>query len=101
MEVPSPTNVHVATVEVDNCTPSHQQQMIVFLSSAGSTTSVFVAPSSVLQSGETYSLLPLRISWVGDDQLEIAYPRGTKLQSDPNFVRGVHVTYKEFAPYAP
>ena len=101
MEVPSPTKAYMATVEVDNCTPAHQLRTTVFLSSGQLKTSAFIAGSSALQNAGTFSPLPLRVTWLGETQLEIAYPRGTDVQSRPDLIEGVNVSYKEFTLYAP
>ena len=101
MEVPSPTKAYMATVEIDNCTPTHQLRTTVFLSGNQFKISAFIAGSSALQNAGTFSPMPLRITWLGDTQLEIAYPRGIELQSRPDLIEGVSVTYKEFTPYAP
>jgi hypothetical protein len=101
MEVPSPTRAYTATVEIDNCTPTHQLRTTVFLSSGQEKTSVFISGSSALHNAGTFSPLPLRITWLGDVQLEVAYPRGTDLQSRPELTDGVSASYKEFTQYAP
>ena len=100
MEVRSPTKAYAAEVKTDTCTPSHELRTVVFLSAYGTSTSVFIAPSAIQNAG-TYSPLPLHITWLNDSELEIAYPRGTQLQSRPDLIQGVKVVYKEFTPYAP
>ena len=100
MQVPSPTKAYVAELKTDTCSSSHELRTIVWLSAYGTSTSVFIAPSAVQNAG-TYSPLPLHITWLNDAELEIAYPRGTPLQSSPDLIQGVKVVYKEFTPYAP
>ena len=100
MEVTSPTRAYVAEVRTDTCSPSHELRTVVWLSAYGTSTSVFMAPSTIQDAG-TYSPLSLHITWLNDTELQIAYPRGTQLQSHPDLIQGVKVVYKEFTSYAP
>ena len=96
MEVPSPTNSYLATVENDTCTPSHELQTIVFVSDgSGTKTSVFTAPTSIRDAG-TYSPLPLKLTWLGDAQLQVAYPRGVEGNFKETSAGTVNVVYKQF-----
>ena len=97
MEVPSPTTAYLATVENNTCTPSHELQTIVFVSDGPSTkTSVFMAPSALRDAG-SYSPLPLKLTWLGDAQLQVEYPRGVEGNYQETSVGNVNVVYKQFA----
>jgi hypothetical protein len=98
MDVSSPTSAHVATVENNSCTPSHELQTVVYLSSDkgalhASSAYVFSAPSAV-RDGGTYSPMPLQLTWHGDSELQIAFPRGTQVQSRVESIDNVKVMYK-------
>jgi len=104
MEVPSPTRAYQATIENSSCSPSHEHELqtVVSVSANGgqSYESVFIAPSAMPVAG-SYSPMPLRLTWLGDTELEVAYPRGVKKQSRVESVGSVKVTYKEFATSQP
>jgi len=100
MEVPSPTKAYLATVETDNCSSSHEQRTTVFLFAGNQGASVFIAPSAIQDAG-SYSTMPLRLTWLADTELEIAYPRGVQLQSRAEPTMGVNIVYKTYTPYAP
>jgi len=100
MEVPSPTKVYLATVDTDNCSPSREQRTTVFLSAGNESVSVFIAPSAIRDAG-SYSTMPLRLTWLADAELEIAYPRGVQPQSRAEPTMGVNIVYKSHTPYAP
>jgi len=100
LEVPSPTKAYLATVDTDNCSPSHEQNTTVFLSAGNESVSVFIAPSAIKDAG-SFSTIPLRLTWLADTQLEIAYPRGVQVQSRPEPTLGVNIVYATYTPYAP
>ena len=96
MEVPSPTAAYLATVENNTCTPSHELQTTVYVSGgSGPQSSVFIAPAAIRDAG-TYSPLPLKLTWLGDAQLQVAYPRSVQAQSRVESVGYVNVVYKQF-----
>ena len=104
MEVPSPTRAYQATIKNSSCSAPHEHELqtAVFVSANGdqSSQSVFIAPSAMAEAG-SYSPMPLRVTWLGDAELEVAYPRGVKMQSRVDRVGNVKLVYKEFAASKP
>jgi len=102
MEVPSPSSAYVATVENSSCNGprAHELQTVVNLSGKGlpANTSelVFSAPSAIQNAG-TYSPLQLKLTWLGEGELEIAYPRGVQSRSRVENAGEVKVVYRELA----
>jgi len=104
MELPSPTRAYQATITNSSCSPLHEHELqtSVFVSGNGgqSSASVFMAPSAMAEAG-SYSPMPLRLTWLSDAELEVAYPRGVKMQSRVDRVGDVRLAYKEFAASKP
>lgn len=100
MEVPSPTSAYAATVENNSCMQSGELQTVVYLSSNVGTlrttsSPVFAAPSALRNAG-TYSPMPLRLTWSGDAELHIGFPRGAKVQSRQDRVGEIRIVFSEF-----
>ena len=101
MVVPSPNSTGLATVENDSCSPSHELRTVIYVSGqgfpAGTSEIVFAAPSTIRDAG-AYSPLSLKLTWLDDSQLEVAYSRGTQLQSRAEVAGNVKLAFRELQP---
>jgi hypothetical protein len=102
MSVPSPTGEFVVEVENTSCAPANKLMTNVWVMRTGSNESsmVLVAPSAQTSEG-SYFPLNMLLTWEGESQLKVSYPRDTKVESKPAeldssiTLSGVKVSYAE------
>ena len=102
MSVPSPTGKFVVGVENESCLPDNKLMTNVWVMQTGSSQSsmVLVAPSAQTSAG-SYFPLNMLLTWEGESQLKVSYPRDTKVESSPAALgssitlSGVKVSYAE------
>ena len=94
MQLPSPTSAFLATVENNTCTPSHEPQTVVEVAGgAGADGWAFEGSSHVFPT-DPHTTIPVTLTWLGDAELQIAYPRGTEVQSRRESIGNVKLVYK-------
>jgi hypothetical protein len=94
LELPSPTKAFLAKVENNTCTPSHDPQTVVEVTGGPGVTS-WAFEGSAKSSKAAPSTIPVTLSWLGNAELQIAYPHGTDVRSHWESIGNVKVVYKE------
>ena len=82
MQVPSPDTSREVAVENNTCGASGELQTVAFLSARNSEVReiIFQGLSAKPDAG-SYSPLSINLTWNSEDSLEIAYPRGSMINS--------------------
>jgi len=106
MEVASPDGAYRATVENSSCKGGELWTSVDLLqvTSAGvgkEFERIFESPSASRSDAGSYSPLQLRLTWLSATELQIRYPRGTKVSSRTEIAGGVRVAYVETDAFAP
>jgi len=101
MVVPSPSQVVFARVETQTCDRGPLETIVSVSTDRSNhmgtkSWSFFRATSRLeLRPGE-YSPLQVRLNWLNDQELEVAYPKGTEADAAEGTYNGVKVSFREF-----
>ena len=104
--VASPSAHYFAKVQTKSCTLEPVQTLVSLHKDreerVGSTSyRVFEVASSVHNANGGYSIVPISLSWLSDNEIQIVHPKGIGITSGDHMVDGIKVTYRESEPIRP